>query len=268
MNIDTKIKEYITLFKIMTIFTLIEFIMINTNWLCRDIILRIICLIVFMIYFIKEFMRIKWDLIIKDPMQTFAVEIFADVALLINIIILIVLNKSYDSEKLIIYAGCLWVILFVLKFIQVVLYSEDRKYFFISIIVVFVLGLFNEKNQTIITIVTTLISTVFGRTVLKKLFKSHIAEYEKNNKMKQDTIIDRLEYKLVSVNITIIFAQIIIWITNYLNCIDFIEDLNCIEKYIIMGIIRFMILASTYICSLTKNGKKLKEVVFNFLIKE
>lgn len=86
--------------------------------------------------------------------------------------------------------------------------------------------------------------------------------------MKQDTIIDRLEYKLVSVNITIIFAQIIIWITNSLNCIDFIENLNCIEKYIIMGIIRFMILASTYICSLTKNGKKLKEVVFNFLIKE
>lgn len=86
--------------------------------------------------------------------------------------------------------------------------------------------------------------------------------------MKQDTIIDRLEYKLASVNITIILAQIIIWITNSLNCLNFIEDLSCIEKYIIMGIIRFMILASTYICSLTKYGKNFKEKVFNLLIKE
>lgn len=39
--------------------------------------------------------------------------------------------------------------------------------------------------------------------------------------MKQDTIIDRLEYKLASVNITIILAQIIIWITNPLNCLNF-----------------------------------------------
>lgn len=266
MNIDRKRTIHFILVLHMFIFSIIEVVVGKSGCLASIKSLENICFIVFMLYVIKEFFRIKWNLLEKEPMQTFAIEIFADVALLINIFILIVLNKSYDSEKLIIYAGCLWVILFVLKFIQVVLYSEDRKYFFISIIVVFVLGLFNEKNQTIITIVTTLISTVFGRTVLKKLFKSHIAEYEKNNKMKQDTIIDRLEYKLASVNITIILAQIIILITNSLNCLNFIEELDCVEKYIIMGIIRFMILASTYICSLTKNGKKLKEVVFNFLI--
>lgn len=268
MNIDRIRIIHFILVLHMFIFSIIEVVVGKSGCLANIKSLENICLTVFILYALKEFFRIKWNLLEKEPKCTFTMEVFADVALLTNIIILIVLNKSYDSTKLIIYAGCLWGILFVLKFIQLVLYSEDRKYFFISIIVVFVLGFFNEKNQAIITIVTTLFSTVFGRTVLKKLFKSHIAEYEKNNKMKQDTIIDRLEYKLASVNITIILAQIIIWITNSLNCLNFIEDLNCIEKYIIMGIIRFMILASTYICSLTKCGKNFKEKVFNLLIKE
>lgn len=268
MNIDRIRIIHFILVLHMFIFSIIEVVVGKSGCLANIKSLENICLTVFILYALKEFFRIKWNLLEKEPKCTFTMEVFADVALLTNIIILIVLNKSYDSTKLIIYAGCLWGILFVLKFIQLVLYSEDRKYFFISIIVVFVLGFFNEKNQAIITIVTTLFSTVFGRTVLKKLFKSHIAEYEKNNKMKQDTIIDRLEYKLASVNITIILAQIIIWITNSLNCLNFIEDLSCIEKYIIMGIIRFMILASTYICSLTKYGKNFKEKVFNLLIKE
>lgn len=251
----------------MVMLTIIEVVLGKSGCLASIKSLENICIIVFILYVLKEFFRIKWNLLEKEPKRTFTRELFADVALLTNIIILIVLNKSYDSTKLIIYAGCLWGILFVLKFIQVLLYSKDIKLFFISTIVVFGLGLFNEKNQAIITIVTTLISTVFGRTVLKKFFKSNIAEYEKNNKMKQDTIIDRLEYKLASINITIIFAQIIIWITNSLNCVNFIENLNCIEKYIIMGIIRFIILASIYVCSLTKYGKKLKDVLFKTLVR-
>ena len=267
MNIDRKRKIHCILVLHMVMLTIIEVVLGKSACLASIKSLENICFIVFILYVLKEFFRIKWNLLEKEPKCTFTIELFADVALLTNIIILIVLNKSYDSEKLIIYAGCLWGILFVLKFIQVLLYSKDRKLFFISTIVVFGLGLFNEKNQTIITIVTTLLSTVFGRTVLKKLFKSNIAEYEKNNKIKHDTIIDRLEYKLASVNITIIFAQIIIWITNSFNCVNFIEDLNCIEKYIIMGIIRFMILELTYIFFLSKYGKKLKNVLFKTLVR-
>lgn len=71
MNIDTKMKKYIDIFKLMAIFTIAEFIMINSDWLCRDKILHISCLVVFIIYFIKEFMRIKWNLMKEEPKTIF-----------------------------------------------------------------------------------------------------------------------------------------------------------------------------------------------------
>lgn len=210
MNIDTKIKEYITLFKIMTIFTLIEFIMINTNWLCRDIILRIICLIVFMIYFIKEFMRIKWDLIIKDPMQTFAIEIVGDLLLLVNILIFIKINKFNDSNNLVIYACIFWIALFLIKFIQFIksIDHQDREKFIFFIAIFIALSSFSKDNQEIITIVTTLITAVFGRIVLKNIFANEIEEHKKNKEMQEGATLDKLEYRIAMANIQLIAHQL------------------------------------------------------------
>lgn len=130
MNIDRKRKIHFILVLHMFIFSIIELVVGKSGCLASIKSLENICLTVFILYALKEFFRIKWNLLEKEPKCTFAIEIFADVALLTNIIILIVLNKSYDSTKLIIYAGYLWGILFVLKFIQLVLYSEDRKFFY------------------------------------------------------------------------------------------------------------------------------------------
>lgn len=210
MNTSIKIKKYIALFKIMTILTIIEFIMLNSNWLCRDKILRIICLIVFMIYFIKEFMRIKWDLIRQDTMQTFAIEIVGNLLLLVNILIFIKINKFNDSNNLVIYACIFWIALFLIKFIQFIksIVHQDREKFFFFIAIFIALSSFSKNTQEIITIVTTLITAIFGRIVLKNIFANEIEEHKKKCTMSEGATLDRLEYRIAMANIQLIVHQL------------------------------------------------------------
>lgn len=45
------------------------------------------------------------------------------------------------------------------------------------------LSSFNEENQEIITIATTLITAIFGRIILKNIFENEIEEHKKNKEM-------------------------------------------------------------------------------------
>lgn len=148
-------------------------------------------------------------------MQTFAIEIVGDFFLLANILIFIKINKFNDSNNLVIYACIFWIVLFVIKFIQCIksICCKDRERFFFFTVIYLALSMFSKKNQEIITIVTTLITVVFGRIVLKNIFANEIYGYKKKSTMSEGATLDRLEYRIAMANIQLLIAQIIIFLT-------------------------------------------------------
>lgn len=242
------------------------FNVIDENFL----IIKKVCGFIVLAYFLVKICMLIFGINKSNPDCNFIIDQIWNINLLFAVITLMK-TFYWNNENIYMSLYCASIIVVIastgFSIYNLYSYSKNGITIIACLFLTLFLGLLNEESQTIITIVTTLISTVFGRTVLKNIFKSQIVEFEKDKKMKQDVIIDKLEYNLAMINIIIIFAQIIIWLTNFLNCIDFIEDLKCLDKYIIMGIIRFMILAMTYILFLAKSGKKLKERLFGFLIR-
>lgn len=173
-------------------------------------VVSLICGLTYVTYFIKEILRIKWDLIINDPMQTFAIEIVGDLLLLVNILIFIKINKFNDSNNLVIYACIFWIALFLIKFIQFIksIVHQDREKFFFFIAIFIALSSFSKDNQEIITIVTTLITAVFGRIVLKNIFANKIEEHKKKSTMSEGATLDRLEYRIAMANIHLLAHQL------------------------------------------------------------
>lgn len=263
-----KIHTYI--FRFILLFTEIEFILINLDCLCRDNILYVSCLAVFLLFFIKEIIRIKSNLKKENPTCIFIIEIISDICLLTNIILFIGINKCKDSEKLLSYAFYLYFILLFLRILQFTICSEDGAMLLTFIGAFIFLSVINKENQEIITIITTLIATIFGRTVLKNVFRNQIYYYEKNNKLERSDILDKLEYGLASFNIQIIFAHIIILVTEYFRSGGFykkiLEKLD-LRDNILIGFIRIIIIGIVYIIFVLGIGKKIKERVFNFLMK-
>ena len=68
--------------------------------------------------------------------------------------------------------------------------------------------MFIKNIQEIITIVTTLITVVFGRIVLKNIFASEIDEHKKKGTMSEGATLDRLEYRIAMANIQLIVHQL------------------------------------------------------------
>ncbi len=234
------------------------------------LIIKKVCGFIVLEYFFIKIYNFIFGLYKKDPDYNFVINQICNINLLFAVITL--METFYSNNENIymsLYYASIIVVLVSTIFNIYNLYINSKNGVIIlsCLILTFFLGLFNEKNQAFITIITTLIATVFGETVLKNLFKTQIAEYEKNKKIKQDAIIDILEYKLAMANIIIIYTQIIIWITNSLNYIDLIDGLKWLEKYIILGIIRFIILALTYILFLSEYGENLIKHLFDFLMR-
>lgn len=131
--------------------------------------------------------------------------------------------------------------------------------------------MFIKDNQEIITIVTTLITAVFGRIVLKNIFANEIEEHKKKGTMSEGATLDRLEYRIALANIQLLIAQIVIFVTESIRdkCVykRILEKLAVCDSLFI-GIIRFVILTIIYIFFVYKCGKNFKKKVFNFLIKE
>lgn len=267
MNIDTKTKKYIALFKIMTIFTIIEFIMINSDWLCRDKVLHISCLIVFILYFIKEFMRIKWNLMKEEPKRIYFVDILSDFFLLASISFFISTKKISDIDYLVKIAVYMYFVLYVIRAMQYVKYSKDGGLFLGYLFLVFILGIIDEKNQIILSFLTTIITTLYGRFILEIFFYDQIKTCEADTKMNREVILGVLEYKLAMITIAIIFAQIIVIMTAGLKNLDFYKALPNFQKFAMIAFVRFIILSGVQILLLSKYGKKLKDVLFKTLVR-
>lgn len=273
MDIQRTQSIHFRLVLFITIITLFEHVLVGCQCMVSSTVISLISCVTYVTYFIKEILRIKWDLIIKDPTQTFGIEIVGDFLLLVNILIFIKINKFNDSNNLVIYACIFWIVLFAIKFIQFIksILYKDRKKFFFFIVIYLALSMFSKENQEILTIVTTLITVVFGRIVLKNIFSNQIDGYNKNKGMSEGAMLDRLEYRIAMANIQLIVAQVIIFLT------ESIRD-KCVYKWILqklaicdslfIGLIRLFILTFIYIFFVSKYGKNFKEKVFNLLIKE
>lgn len=267
---NTNHKVHNIILVVLTVYSIIALCLSLMNKIDENcLIVKRIAYVLILFYFLKEVWRHKLDLKRKDPEYNFKIEQIWNLNLLFEVIILV---KTFYSNYENIYMTLFFVsiiIVLVSTFYNVynlLKYSKKGVIILICLLLTFVLGLFNENNQTVLTIITTLMTAVFGRTVLKNVFSSQITYYEKNKKIEKDVILDTLEYKLAMVNIIVIFNRLIVVITNFLNYISFINELNCIEKYLTIGIIRFMILASTYLLFLSKYREKLKEWLFNYLM--
>lgn len=267
MNIDTKIKKYIALFKIMTIFTLIEVIMINSDWLCRDKILHIICLIVFIIYFIKEFMRIKWNLMKENPKRIYLVDILSDFFLLSSLSFFIIINQFSDIAHLVKIAVYMYFVLYIIRAIQYIKYSKDGGFFLGYLFLVFILGIIDEKSQMLLSFITTIIATLYGKFILEIFFYDQIKKCQDNEKMNREVLLGVLEYRLAMINISIIFAQIIVIMTAGLKNLNFYKTLPSFQKFAMIGFIRFIILSAVQFLLLSKCGKKLKDMLFKTLVR-
>lgn len=267
MNIDTKTKKYIALFKIMTIFTIIEFVMINTNWLCRDIILHFSCLIVFILYFIKEYMRIKWNLMKEEPKRIYFVDILLDFFLLMNIGFFMIINKFSDIDYLVKITIYIYYVLFILRAMQYMKYSIDGRFFLGYLFLLFILGVIDEKSQIILSFMTTIITTLYGKFILEIFFYDQIKKCEANEKLDREVILGDLEYGLAMINISIIIAQIIVIMTAGLKNLNFYKALPSFQKFAMIGFVRFIILSAIQFLLLSKCGKKLKDMLFKTLVR-
>lgn len=273
MDIQRKQAIHFRMVLVLTLISLFECALIGCKCMVSSTVISLISCVTYVTYFIKEILRIKWDLIIKDPTQTFGIEIVGDLLLLVNILIFIKINKFNDSNNLVIYACIFWIVLFAIKFIQFIksICCKDREKLFFFTVIYLALSMFSKENQEIITIVTTLITVVFGRIVLKNIFANEIDGYKKKSTMSEGAMLDRLEYRIAMANIQLIVAQIIIFLTESIRnkCVykRILEKLAVCDSLFI-GFIRFIILIIIYIFFVSKCGKHFKERVFNLLIKE
>lgn len=269
INTNHKVHNIIFLV-VLTVYSLTVLFLSLTNIIDENcLIVKRIAYVFILFYFLKEVWRHILDLKRKDPEYNFIIEQIWNLNLLFEVIILVkTFYSNYENIYMTLFCVSIGIVLVSTSYnvYNLLKYSKKGVTVLICLLLTFFLGLFNENNQTILTILTTLMTVVFGRTVLKNIFNSQIAGYGRDNKMKKDYILDKFEYKLAMVNTIVIFAQFIIVITNFINSISFINELNCIEKYLTIGIIRFMILASTYLLFLSKYREKLKERLFNYFM--
>lgn len=143
-----------------------------------------------------------------------------------------------------------------------------EDFFLGYLFLVFILGIIDEKSQMLLSFITTIIATLYGKFILKIFFYDQIKNCQTNEKMNQEVILGVLEYRLAMINISIIFAQIIVIMTAGLKNLNFYQALPSFQKFAMIGFIRFIILSAVQFLLLSKCGKKFKEKVFNFFIKE
>lgn len=270
MNIDNNSKKHCFLVIVILILTIFARVITKFGCSSKEKILGIVYLLTYIIYLIKFVLLFKFDLMIKEPMSTYGKELLSDVFFLINTLLFIDVNKSEKIEE------CIWVVIFtfigifIIKSLEFII-SKDGKELSIYSIFVFVFSRFNKENMEIITIFTTLFTTAFGRIVIKNVFGNQIIDYEKNQGKEKEDILDKLEYKLMKGNILLIIAHLIIFLTErfrgtctYKHVLDLI---GLKDKYFI-GLLRLAIISAVYVFSISKFSIKIKNLVFNFLIKE
>lgn len=150
---------------------------------------------------------------------------------------------------------------------QYIKYSKDGGFFLGYLFLVFILGIIDEKSQMLLSFITTIIPTLYGKFILEIFFYDQIKNCHSNKKMNREVIYGDLEYRLAMINISIIFAQIILIMTAVLKNLNFYKALPSFQKFAMIGFVRFIILSAIQFLLLSKCGKKLKDMLFKTLLR-
>lgn len=220
-------------------------------------------------YFIVWFWRWKSGLYKKDPDYNFVIEHFWNLNLLFAVITLM---KTFYSNNENIYKSLYYFSIFIvlgstiIRIHELIKYSKNGKIFIICLFLTIFLGTGDEKIQVILTLATTLLMIFFGEIVIKKFFSEQIISYEKHADVKNDSILEDLEYKFALICMLIIFIQIVVAITGFLKEISCTIGLKGIYRILMIGITRFSILGILYIRYRFKDRQKIKEKIFKSLL--
>lgn len=270
MSKDRKIYLGVLISIIISISVEIYFILYS-NCTSRKIIINLTFGTCVLLFCIKKFLGIKMKLKSEEPEINYFTNIFTNLLLFFNVLNYITINKFNNGELYIRVLGAGIIAKYVIDIISFIIYSEDGKLFILSFILVFILGSFDKDSQENITIITTLLTTIFGRTVLKNIFKTQIKNHDIDRKLTDDSTLENMEYKLSMLNIIVIFTQIIIFATEPLRNLDYYNKLVkqiIMGDKIIIGFIRVLILVITYILIKSKLGKRFKDILFDLLIRD
>lgn len=223
------------------------------------------------VYFIKEIFICLLNLKIKDPDYSFRMENYWSVIFLFIVISLIKLYNIKDARSIsiiLIFSTIIVCIFLGLRIYEIFKYSKNRKLILSCLLFTLFLGLLDEKIQVILTLMTTLIMTFFGKIVIENYFSEQIISYEKDKYVKRSSILECLEYKLALICILIILVQIVVALTSFLEELNVLNTLNWINRFLIIGIARFSILGFIYIRYRYKDRQNIKEKLFNSLMKK
>lgn len=225
------------------------------------------------LFFIKEYLDIKMKLKSEEPEINYFINIITNLLLFFNIFNFIIINEFNNSELYVIALEKFIIAKYLIDILYITIYSNDGKWFLFLFITLIIFSILNKNNLEIVTITTTLITTVYGRTFLKNIFSDQINDYLVSIKdgKDYDAIIDKLEYKLIKGNVLLIITHIVVFLTERIRelCVykDLIAFLDIKDSYFI-GIFRIIIVSAVYIISISKLGLRIKNIIFNFLMKE
>lgn len=276
-KIEKQDKFYRIVLIISTIYSfLINYLAVKNMMISKCVFIRIVDLTIIFLYFIKEIWRERTDLKIRKPESNFIIECFWNINLLFDVMLL---TQLYDVQNkalfLRLWTSTIIVVICssVIRLYHFIKYSKDGKWFLFLFITLIILSLLNKNNLEIVTITTTLVTTVYGKTFLKNIFSDQITEYKvrKLNLNDSNAILDKLEYKLMKGNILLIIAHIIVFLTERIRGMCLYKKLLVflgIEDSYFIGIFRLIILSAVYIISISKLGLRIKTIIFNFLMKD
>ncbi|MDY6080574.1 MAG: hypothetical protein SPI61_07610 [Ezakiella sp.] len=225
------------------------------------------------LFFIKEYLDIKMKLKSEEPEINYFINIITNLLLFFNIFNFIIINEFNNSELYVIALEKFIIAKYLIDILYITIYSNDGKWFLFLFITLIIFSILNKNNLEIVTITTTLITTVYGRTFLKNIFSDQINDYLVSIKdgKDYDAIIDKLEYKLIKGNVLLIITHIVVFLTERIRelCVykDLIAFLDIKDSYFI-GIFRIIIVSAVYIISISKLGLRIKNIIFNFLMKD
>lgn len=250
-----------------------KYFIMYSNCSSRKLIINLTFGTCILLFCIKKYLGIKMKLKSEEPEINFFINIFTNLLLFFNILNYIIINEFNNSEFYVIALGYGIIVKYLIDILYITVYSNDGKWFLFLFITLIIFSILNKNNLEIVTITTTLITTVYGRTFLKNIFSDQINDYMVSIKdgKDSDVILDKLEYKLIKGNVLLIITHIVVFLTERIRevCVykDLIAFLDIKESYFI-GIFRIIIVSAVYIISISKLGLRIKNIMFNFLMKD
>lgn len=114
--------------------------------------------------------------------NNFLVDILSDFCLLTSVSFFISIKKISDIDYLVKLAVYMYLVLYILRAMQYIKYSKDGGLFLGYLFLVFILGLIDEKSQIILSFMTTIITTLYGKFILEVFFLMKLKNVKQTRK--------------------------------------------------------------------------------------